>query len=166
MAASDTLDGVFQKISSAFTWLSRWVLLFMALIIFYDVGMRYLFNRPTFWAMEVSEYLLVYLAFAAAAGIQDRKSHIKMDYFHNKMSETARGYIDIIIYLGMVGFASAIIWTSARMTIIAYQYESSSNSTLEVPLWLPYGLVPLCMTLLVLQGAIDMAKAFKKGFFQ
>ena len=78
---------IFEKIFIVFARSSEWMLLLLAIIIFYDVLMRYLFVRPTIWALEISEYLLVYICFAGITEAQRLKAHIRMRFFFSKFPD-------------------------------------------------------------------------------
>ena len=88
------------RVLSSFGALASQVVLFAAVvIIFYDVVMRYVFNSPTAWVLEISEYMLVFLAIGGAADVQRKKMHIKMDFFYNKFTLNVRRYLDLIFYM-------------------------------------------------------------------
>lgn len=150
-----------NKILSVITKILEFVLFAMTLIIFYDVVMRYLFNSPTTWALEISEYMLVLLCFMGAAELQRRKKHIKMNFFYLKFSMKVRKLFDLLSYLLLVVFSSVLFWNSLKMTLTAYKYESLSNSLLEVPLYIPYAIIPIGMFLLLLQGIVDVLTCLK-----
>ena len=138
---------------------SQWVILAMALIIFFDVVMRYVFNRPTIWTLEISEYMLVFLAFAGAADIQAKNGHIKMDLFYTKFSPQKRRWLDILFQILTATFTGLLLWHSWKMTFNAYQYDSFSNTLLETPLYIPYAIIPLGMCFLLVQSILSLVEA-------
>jgi len=153
---------ILEKAISLVAAATEWALLAMALIVFYDVLLRYVFNRPTAWALEISEYILVFLAFAGASEVQRNRSHIKMDFFYLKFPLSVRRYLDTFFSLLMALFSYLLMWHSIKMTIIAYRYGSASNSLLETPLFIPYSIVPITMCLLMLQSIVDITGSIKK----
>ena len=54
-----------------------------------------------------------------------------------------------------------IFASSFKMTLLALQYGSRSNSLMETPLFLVYAIVPAGMILLLIQTVIDIVKSFK-----
>jgi len=160
---SSNLSFFLNKIFSVFFRLSELVLFTMTLIIFYDVIMRYVFNSPTIWALEISEYMLVFLCFIGAADLQRRKKHIKMDFFYHKFSRRIQKFLDLISYLLLVVFSFILFWNALKMTLTAYKYESVSNSLLGVPLFLPYSIILIGMFLLLLQSINDVVTCVKKN---
>jgi len=159
----------YSSTKSALRWvtgnmamLSEWVLLVMTVIVFYDVVMRYIFNSPTIWALEMSEYMLVFLGFIGAAEMQRQKANIKMDYLYVKFSPGMRRYIDVFSSLLMIIFSFLLLRASLKLTLTAYKYGSASNSLLETPLCIPYSIVAIGMFLLLSQGIIDMVESVRQ----
>lgn len=160
---------VYFLIKTALRWVvtgaavaTQWVLFAMAMAIFYDVILRYVFNRPTIWTMEISEYALVFLVLIGTAEVQKQKAHIRMDYLHAKFSSGMRRYLDLLFFLLMALFSFLLFWTSFKMALTAYRYGFTSNSLLETPLFIPYLIVPVGICLLLLQVVIDIIESFKE----
>jgi len=151
-----------HKIFSGFSRVSQWVLFTLTLIVFYDVILRYIFNSPTMWALEISEYMLVFLGFAMAADIQAKKRHIRMDFFYSRFPKGLRLCFDTLFHVCMAAFSILLLWNSLKMTVTAYKYDSFSNSLLETPLFIPYSIIPLSMFLLLSQSIIDVAEDINK----
>ncbi len=140
---------------------TRWILFFMAFIMLYDVVMRYVFNSPTIWAQETCEYMMVFLTFIGLAEIQKQKSHIRMDYLYGRFPERVQRGLDVFFHFLVAMFALLIFSTSFKMTLLALQYGSRSNSLMETPLFLMYAIIPVGMILLLMQSAIDIIKSIK-----
>lgn len=152
---------VIEKANNVAAVAAQWVLFALALIIFYDVVMRYIFSRPTTWVLEISEYMLVFVTFVGAVQVQRKKSHIKMDYFYGRFPLRLCRYLDIFFNIIISLFFLLILLTSLQMTLIAFHYNSISNSLLEIPLVIPYSIVPFGMLLVLLQSIIDIAESVK-----
>lgn len=150
------------KVFSSLGARSSQILLFTAVvIIFYDVVMRYLFNSPSSWVLEISEYILVFIVVAGAANVQKKKMHIKMDFFYNKFGVNIRCYLDLIFYMVTVIFAFLIFMTSLQMTLTAYYYGSRSNSLIGTAMFIPYSIVPFAMFIFLMQSVVDLVESIK-----
>ena len=75
-----------NKIGKFFSYLCAFFLLLMLLTVLYDVLMRYLFSKPTFWALEINEYFFIFISIMPAAEIFRKKRHIKLDLFLDQLS--------------------------------------------------------------------------------
>ena len=53
----------------------------MALWITYEVLMRYFLERPTFWAVDLSEYAMLWAAFLAAPWVLRCEGHVRVEVF-------------------------------------------------------------------------------------
>ena len=153
----------FSSVKLALGWLvislaklSDVVLLVMTVIVFYDVVMRYIFNSPTSWALEISEYALVFLAFMGAAAVEYKKGGIMMDFVYIKLPLKLRQYCDVIGSFFMVAFSFLILRASTMMTVTAYQYDSTSNTLLGTPMYIPYSIVVIGALFLFLQCVADL----------
>ncbi len=75
-----------------------------------DVTGRYLFNKPLFGAVEISEFLLVFLSFGALALAELRDKHITVDFFVIMLPPRVRAVLDAMgAALGM-GFWTLVAW--------------------------------------------------------
>jgi TRAP-type C4-dicarboxylate transport system permease small subunit len=164
----ERINNFFKKLFSGTIALAsvsiRWALFFIALIMFYDVVMRYVFNSPTVWAQETCEYMMVFLTFIGLAEIQKQKAHIRMDYLYARFPESLRRWLDLFFHFLVAIFALLIFSTSSKMTLLALQYGSRSNSLMETPLFLMYAIIPVGFILLLMQCLIDIAKLMKSLF--
>ena len=151
-----------RRVTGNMAMLSEWVLLTMTVIVFYDVVMRYIFNSPTIWALEMSEYMLVFLAFIGAAEMQRQKANINMNFFYIKFPPGMRRSVDVFTSLLMLLFSFLLLRASLKLTLTAYKYGSASNSLLETPLCIPYSIVAIGMFLLLLQAIIDMVESVRQ----
>ena len=153
---------IFEKIFIVFARSSEWILLFLALIIFYDVLMRYLFVRPTIWALEISEYLLVYICFAGITEAQRLKAHIRMRFFFSKFPEGVQLYLNLTFIILTILFGFIIFLGAYDLTVNAFRLDAMSNTLLETPLFIPYALVPIGMGFLTLQSLFDMFESIRE----
>ena len=65
----------------------------LGLIIFsvcLEIIMRYFFNRPLSWVVELTEYGLLYVTFLGAAWLLRNGGHVQVDIIVNSMSERWR----------------------------------------------------------------------------
>ncbi len=77
-----------------------------------DVGGRYLFNKPLLGAVEMSEFLMVFLSFGALALAELRNSHITVDFFVTALPERAQALLDATAAL--LGIAVLVVRRLAR----------------------------------------------------
>lgn len=118
------------------------ILLFMMLLVCYDVIMRYLFRNPTGWAMEVCEYLLVYVTFLGGPWLLREKGHVNVDilfFFWPKMGRPLNIFTSFIV--GAATFVLFIFCTSATWDY--FQRGITEIKMLTIPKWMVFWVIPL-----------------------
>jgi len=88
--------GIFDWILDGFACIAG-VLFGCAVIIkFIDIILRYFFNKPLTWDIEVTEYILFFMAFFGAAWLLRLGGHVRIDIMDNILSEKNKTYLHIL----------------------------------------------------------------------
>lgn len=140
----------FDGLINAMAYICGGILLFMMLLVCYDVVMRYLFRNPTGWSMEVCEYLLVYLTFLGSPWLLREKGHVNVDilFFFSPPSVTRRckiftGLVMAIATLVLCIFCAGATWDVFHREIIMIKILMIPKWTL---LWvIPFGFGLMCI---------------------
>jgi TRAP-type C4-dicarboxylate transport system permease small subunit len=105
---------LFNRIVDWITRILRWSILIMATAIFaiviFTVGSRYLFNWVLSWSEEVPRYLLIWVAFLAAAAGVDLKDHVAFDYILTRLPWPLNRIVDFVINAALVGFGGIMLY--------------------------------------------------------
>ncbi len=132
-------------------YLSALSILASALILTYEVLMRYIFRTPTIWEIEAAVYLTIMATFLGAAyGLKDG-AHIKIDLVIRLFPNNINWWLSIITSFLSFGFCFFLAWRGWIMWWEAFSKGWRSESLWSVPLAIPYFPLPLGMTLLTLQ---------------
>ncbi len=137
------------------------VTLSLSAVIFYNVILRYIFNRPTFWAEEVSSIMLVMIAFLALAELSRRRSHIKFNIVLDRLSPRKHAIAEVITSVAGLIFCAALIWQGGMATHMVYTKNMCMPSLLRTPLFIPYLFLPLGALMLSLQLLVRIAEDLK-----
>jgi TRAP-type C4-dicarboxylate transport system permease small subunit len=125
-------------------------------VLTWEVAGRYFFKIPSDWQDELSIFLLVGATFLSAGWIQARRGHVGIDALQHVLpsaAERARRILADVVSLAFCGF---FCWRCWALLIEAWEDGQISGSAWGPPLWIPYGLMALGMTVLVLQLAIQV----------
>jgi TRAP-type C4-dicarboxylate transport system permease small subunit len=97
--------------------LSGYMAAVMMLIVCYDVTMRYCFNRPTIFAQDISEYLIVYVTFMAAPFLLRENRHVRVsivvDHFSVHFQSLVRigtSFLGLFVCFVLFFWGLAEIW--------------------------------------------------------
>ncbi len=130
---------------------------FMVVSITYDVAMRYIFSRPTSWALEVNTFLLALLAVVPACEVLQARSHIRVGFFQERLPVFFKGPIAMLRGAAGAFFCGVMTWKGALMTWQAYQHNDRMSTSLGTPMVIPYLFLPLGFGLMTLYFLFSIA---------
>jgi TRAP-type C4-dicarboxylate transport system permease small subunit len=124
--------------------LSGYITAAMMIIVCYDVTMRYCFNRPTIFAQDVVEYLIVYATFLAAPLLLKTDSHVRVsivtDQFPTRLRAIARmgtSALGLAVCIVLFFWSLAEIWELIRENEWIQRPLSVPKFTTRLPI--PFG---------------------------
>ncbi len=121
------------------------------LFVTYEVTMRYLFNSPTTWVLEISIYVTMASTFLSLAYALREKAHVKVDFITNYLSGRTLILLEIFTSLLAILYCLILGWEGLKMTATAYRNWEVSPSVLRVPLFIPQVFIPFVSILLTLE---------------
>lgn len=130
-----------------------------ASIVIYEVFMRYLFNRPTLWALELTTFTYGAHFMLGAGYVYLLRQHVNIEVIEQHFSDRVRALLRIItfwvIFLPFVG--------SMFLRSIFYAYKSWSMWERAWTAWAPplypiKTVMPVAFLLLLLQGFSNFLK--------
>ncbi len=142
---------IVNKVSEVSFMLSGVIILLMAVMIFYNVLMRYIFRTPLSWTTEMSAYMLIAITFFSMPEIAKQKAHIKFTLFTELLSPKKRYFTEIFASFFDLFFCFILIWQGSKIVHMAYIQHMYPPSLLKIPSFIVYSLLPLGAILLSLQ---------------
>ena len=129
------------------------------LLISYLVIMRYIFNRPPAWIIEICEYLLLYITFFGTAWLLRKEGHVRVDLFFQALPPSWKKAFSF--GTSLIGSASCFILTLLGLWVTWNNYSRGINSiqTISVPKWCLLWVIPLGSLLLAFQFIRHAKKA-------
>ncbi len=115
-------------------WIGRalsLVFLVIALMLGWEVVVRYLFNAPTYWAHEIAGILAAYAFVFGGAYCMAEKSHMRITLVLERLGPRARQVIEAISLLAGTIYIGGLTWAAWRMS------EKSVFRFSAEGLWLP-----------------------------
>lgn len=136
--------------------LISWLVLAMALIIGYDVTMRYLFQSGSVALQELEWHLFALVFLLGAAYTLKHDDHVRVDIFYRSrfMGPRRRAAVDLLgSLLFLIPFCLLIISGSLPFVENAFSMAESSPDPGGLPArWLLKAAIPLGFSLLLIQG--------------
>jgi len=125
-------------------------------VLTWEVVGRYFLKIPSDWQDELSVFLLVGATFLSAGWIQALRGHVGIDALSHILPPALDRARRFLADLASLAFCTFFCWKSWTLLQEAWEDGQTSNSAWAPPLWIPYGLMSLGMTLLVLQLALQL----------
>jgi len=147
----DKLDSLLDRLNSVMAWIAALAIIFMMFAISYAVMMRYVWNKPVPWIVEISSYLMLYITFLGTAWLQRKGGHVEVDLFTGRLKPRIRAAFKTITSLGgaVVGFILA--WKGSLVTVDYFQRDVTAIGILNTPQFLLMGIIPIGGFLLLVE---------------
>ena len=91
-------------------WLLIGILAVMSVIIFANVGLRYLTNESIVWAEEVARHLMIWLTFIGCGPVLRYGGHIAVENLQDALPKVAAQVVRGVIALLLLGFFAFFVW--------------------------------------------------------
>ncbi len=139
------IDGVIEWTAKALGYLA----ILLMLIILWEVVLRYVFNAPTFWAHETSDYIFgVYLALGGAYASVHREQ-IRVDVLYLRLNQRKRAIFDLFGPVFAFVFAGALLWAAAPNAWEAWCLRERSITAWAPPIYPMRFVIPIAAFLLL-----------------
>lgn len=124
-------------------WAAGVLLAFATIAVCTDVVFRYFFNRPVAWVLEISEYILLYMTFMAAAWVLRDDAHIKVDLLVNRLSPRGQSLMSIVTSVIGAFVMLILAWFGGRVTLDFYRRGVPTLEYLKTPEYLVLMIIPI-----------------------
>ncbi|EAQ02284.1 putative membrane protein [Pseudooceanicola batsensis HTCC2597] len=140
-----------KRLENLFVALNGWALILMlsamALIVGYNISLRYLTSHSLPWADEAARYLMIWLTFSGAGLILRVGGHVAITNLQDVLPRTGHRLLRaaiVVILLIFFGFMVHVGWQYAQRM----QYQVTP--ALRLPFLYVYAAMPVGFTLLIL----------------
>ena len=163
--AADSVNRVVQPVGRVLHSVGLAALAAMMFLIFADVGLRYIFNRPIGGSFDLTELLMIIVVSFGFAYCAIVKGHVTVDLLVSRLPQRVREIINTIT--GLLGFRlmALIAWQGFLYIKVMY-IKGQTTPALPIPLYpfvavVAVGLAVFCLALLA--NFIDfLSKAVRK----
>ena len=142
---------ILAMLEDAGAWLSTAVLTALMLLICVDVLLRYVFNAPLSWGVEISEISLLWITMLGSAYVLREGGHIRVDLLFNMISPAATRRCAMFSCV-ICAIACAVLTVFGSEAVLTSIMRGSFRPTqLEVPVWAIIIVIPVGAALLTLR---------------
>ena len=138
-------------------------LLAASLVLTSSVVTRYLFKASTDWQDETAVFLLVGATFLCGAFVQQIRGHVGIEALATVLSKRIDALRRVGVDLLCLAFCTLFAWKSWTLLHEAWVEKQTTSSSWAPPLWIPYGLMALGMSLLAAQLIVQVAASVNRA---
>ena len=102
--------GFFDVLSLVVSRLAMIGIVVVVLVMFYEVVSRYVFNKPTLWANELSLWIAAFVFLFAGQYAMQQRSHIRIYIIYDLMPRWMQKLSDCISVFLIWCFAAGLVW--------------------------------------------------------
>jgi C4-dicarboxylate transporter DctQ subunit len=145
------LSTLFDYTIDIWAYIASVLVFYIVVAVLTEVFMRYFLGHATTWAVETSQYALLYITFLGAAWVLKKEAHVNMDLIINSWNPKTQSLINSITsILGAIA-CLVLTWYSLLIVISYYQTGFYYPSMLETPKVIVAAIVPPGSLLLAIQ---------------
>ncbi len=146
-----------DRVSTFLGKAASWLTLFMVLITFVVVVMRYVFDAGLIWLQESVTWMHAAVFMLGAAYTLQQEEHVRVDVFYRTMSARRRAWVDATgVVLFIWPLCLFLAWKSFDFVTASWGLREASRESGG----LPYPMVPLLKSvLLVMPVAVALQGA-------
>ena len=142
---------IFDHVIKSLTWLACALILLAILAVSVGVVMRYFFNCPIVWVLEICEYILLYIVFLGTAWVLREEGHVKVSFLVDRLSPKTQAMVNVITsILGIAGCLALSIY-GTQVTWDYFQRGVPTLEFLKLPKFLVLMIIPIGSSLLTVQ---------------
>ncbi|RVT86628.1 TRAP transporter small permease [Rhodobacteraceae bacterium CCMM004] len=142
------------------------MLLIVALVsvMFYEVVLRYVFERPTLWANEMSLWMAGFIFLLSGLYAMQQRSHIRIFLLYDAMPRWLQRICDVISTSLIVVFAFAMVWggyTEAAQKLMRWE---TFGTAFDPPI--PATLKPMILLIICIvavQAVVNLIVDWSRG---
>lgn len=149
-----------DRLSAWFGKIFGWLILLMTFGVSYEVVVRYVFNSPTPWSLDVSFITYGTLFMMGGAYTLSRNGHVRGDFIYRTWAPRRQAMVDLALYiLFFFPGITALILTGWKYSSRSWGYgEVSVNSPAGIPIYQFKSVMVVAGILLFIQGIAQVMR--------
>lgn len=160
-----------DRLSAWFGKAFGWLIILMTLGMSYEVFVRYVLNRPTAWALDVSFIMYGTLFMMGGAYTLSRGGHVRGDFLYRLWSARTQAKVDLVLYiLFFFPGVLALMITGWKYSSRSWSYaEVSVNSPAGIPIFQFKSVLVAAGVLLFIQGIAQIMRCIlciREGYWR
>jgi C4-dicarboxylate transporter DctQ subunit len=147
--------------------LSGLFILITAILVAFEVVMRYVVREPTEWTFDLTLFLIIYAAYIGSAFTMREGKHVRVEFVVERLARYPLLSLMLSLFCNLLAFLFWLFatWTTYRETMTAYQLNDVTMSYLRWPLAIPLAAIVFGGVLILIQlikNTTEQCKAYRR----
>ena len=112
----------------------------MVALVFTNVVSRYVFNNSIIWAEELSQYLMVWIAFLGAGLAMREGRHVSVEMLQDALPQPVARAVRILVEVYILAFLACLVVLGVMFVRFAWDQETP---VMNISAGIPYAAVPV-----------------------
>lgn len=153
---------MFNRVKNVIDQIGGILLGISALLILFQVVMRYVFQSPNVWSEELARYVSVWGTLIVSSLLVYEGGHITLDYFYEKFPAPLKKVTSLINNALLIMLFALFGLGGYRLMITSTQVNQMSPG-LQIPMWIVYIVLPVSGILMILGLVMREYQRKKEG---
>ncbi len=140
-----------DQINIKLTWIGCFLLAALGVLVPFEVLMRYVFNSPTMWSMELTQYMFLAIIAIGGGYVQQCGWHVNVDIVYERFGIRKKAIANIFTFLFLFVFLYVTFKYTVMDALSSLSMRETSATGWNPPIYPIKFIVPLGALLLLLQ---------------
>lgn len=147
------IAGIYDRILDMMTYLAGILVVCLMLFICSHIFLRFITGRVVvWWALEVSEHIMLYVTFLVCAWLLRSEEHIMMQLLVNSLKPSIQAILKVITSIVIACISWLLIWNGGKVVWEHFQLGLYVIGGLELPTYLILLVIPVGSLFLFIQS--------------
>jgi TRAP-type mannitol/chloroaromatic compound transport system permease small subunit len=143
-----TIDRISEQSGKAVSFL----IIFLVVVVLFEIFVRYLFNSPTIWAHEIAQMIYGAYVILLGAYVLQRGGHVNVEILYGRFRPRTKAVIDLFTWLLFFYFCGLLLWKGGDMAWDSFLVRETEPTSFAPPVYPIKMMIPLGALLILLQG--------------
>ena len=157
-------EGLADNVSLFFGRVAMMLVLLLVSVMFYEVVLRYIFEKPTLWANELSLWMAGFIFLLAGLYAMQQRSHIRIYLLYDLMPRWAQKVSDTVSVLLIWAFTVSMVWGGFNEAHAKFLRWETFGTAFDPPI--PATMKPMVLLVILLvsiQALVNLIEDWNKA---
>ena len=158
----DAAERFTRSVNRIFALIGCFLVAVIVLVVVREVVLRYGFNAPSTWALDVARYLLLFTFFLALAPALESGHHVHVDLFDPLVPPAWQHRQRIAGWVLVVFFGAVLFCYVLDLAIDVFETDEFSFSVIPIKLKYVYWIGPVGTLQFLLTGCVQLVRVWSQ----